>query len=132
MVFMRPITSHTDHLVAICSSLQVLPRFPFFFRVFKSVLYIVQSLSRRILDNAISIPEQRSSQYKIPSHRVTPVWEAPNALQVNVLKGLNFPRLISCSFALLLSTSTSGNISLHVYSGICPGFKPIPMILQTT
>lgn len=107
----RPMTSWTLQRVAMWIS------FAFFFlRDLRSVVYSPYSLSRRSIDNASSIPETKSSTYRNPSHRVTPVSDPLIGLQVSVLKGCHLPRLIVSSFALFPSNITSGNTSLQQYS----------------
>ena len=107
----RPITSCTLHLVAMWIS------FAFFFlRDLRSVVYSPYNLSRRSIDKASSIPETKSSTYRNPSQRVTPVREPLIGLQVSVLNGCHLPRFIVSSFALFPSNTTSGNTSLQQYS----------------
>ena len=108
----RPITSCTDHLVAICSSLHLLPCF----LCLRSVVYTPHNLSNRSFDSATSSPDTRSSQYNRLIALYNPALPVPTDVNSSVSNLCRLSISILQSLALVLVTDKPENTSLHKYS----------------
>ena len=113
---MRPMTSCTLHLVAICISLQFLPSVSCIFLCLASTAYLSHNLSRIMGFIASSIPPIISSTSKNLEALTLPAFLLPTDVHCTDGNDLYFPTLNCSIFAFVLVTERFGKISFHVYS----------------